>query len=202
MQTIQNNSLIKLAYSDQLQSRQRNTCSGFGVFFPRKRPHEANLPGSPTVADTHKSLYVYDVCWAHSEDRGIMWDYLCASDNNQTDMKRTQHSCLPIPSAAPQIILSLFFSPFWKGFYLFTASRNFHYIVVPLHGSYFKHACHQQIWAKVHHGEELHLQGCCLWVLFSEQTSLNLLFTPKRQQLAEAVRRGSSSVCMSLPHHG
>lgn len=128
------------------------------VFSPRNRPHEANLPGSLTAADVHKSLYVHAVCWAHSEDRGIMWDYLCTSDKNHIDMRRSQHSSLPIPPTAPQIILSLFFSPFSKGFYFFTASRNFYYIVVPLHCSCSKHACHQQSWAQVHRGEELHLQ--------------------------------------------
>jgi len=39
---------------------------------PRNRPQEENLPGSLTVADVHKSLCVHAVCWAHSEDRGIM----------------------------------------------------------------------------------------------------------------------------------
>lgn len=38
-----------------------------------------------------------------------MWDYLCTSDKNHIDMRKTQHSSLPIPPTAPQIIFSLFF---------------------------------------------------------------------------------------------
>lgn len=38
-----------------------------------------------------------------------MWDYLCTSDKNHIDMRRTQHSSLPIPPTAPQIILTFFF---------------------------------------------------------------------------------------------
>lgn len=38
-----------------------------------------------------------------------MWDYLCTSDKNYIDMRRTQHSSLSISPTAPQVILSLFF---------------------------------------------------------------------------------------------
>lgn len=124
-------------------------------FSPRNRPHEENLSGSLTVADVHKSWYVHAVCWAHSEDRGIMWDYLCTSDKNHIDMRRTQHSSLSISPTAPQVILSLFFLLLSQKDFFFTASRNFHYIVPSLHSCCPKRASHQWICAHIHHGEKL-----------------------------------------------
>lgn len=72
---------------------------------------------------------------------------------------------------------------------------------MPFCGSYFKHACYQQVWAKVQQGKELHLQDCHLCVLFPEQTSLNLLSPPRREGLAGEVLQGLSSASMSHPHH-
>lgn len=67
-------------------------------------------------------------------------------------------STLPFPSLQqlPRLFSAFFFSsPFSKGFYFFfTASRNFHYIVPPLHSCCPKRACHQWICAHIHHGEK------------------------------------------------
>lgn len=116
-------------------------------------------------------------------------------------MRLTQYSFLPVPPTAPQIILSLFFSPFSNGFYFCTVSTNVHHIVVPFCGSCFKRACHQLIWTEVQNGEELPFQDCHLCVLFPEQTSLNLLSMPRREGLAGEVQLGLSSAFMSHSHH-
>lgn len=116
-------------------------------------------------------------------------------------MRLTQYSFFPVPPgtgiSSPDYsqFLFFFFSPFSKGFYFCTVSRNVHYIVVSFHGSCFKHdVCHQQIWAKVQHGDELHLQDCHHCVLFPEQTSLGLLSTPRQKGLA-----GEASAVLSCP---
>lgn len=108
----------------------------------------------------------------------------------------------PFLQQLPRLSSSLFFFLLSQKYFIFsTSSRNFHYIVVPLHGSCSKHASHQQIWAQVYHGEELYLQDYHPWVLFLEQNSLDLLSSLRGQRLVEEVWRGSSSACVSHAHH-
>lgn len=70
--------------------------------------------------------------------------------------------------------------------------------MVPFRGSCFKHVCHQQVWAEVRHGDELHLQDCHCCVLFPEQTDLSM---SRQKALAGEVQQGLSSAFMSHPHH-